>query len=123
MGCRRMRRAFLIASLVLAATAMPVIAAETEESIVTPGVGVLTMCRSWVVYTSCSDYNHVVVPGRVKIGDSLDLVFGSNTKKISFPVVRITQQGDRCTVYNSASGTEKVDKIELQPCRAGVPPP
>lgn len=112
-------RAGFLAVLLAVAAGKPALA---EDSIVTAGTGVLTMCRSWLVYTSCQDYNHVTVPTRVKVGESLELVFGSNTKKIQFPVARITRQGDRCTAYNEASGgSEKVDKLEFEPCRSAAP--
>jgi len=94
-------------------------AADAVDSIGTPGLGKLIMCRDWLVYTSCWSYNHIAIPPQIKIGDSLDLNFGSNNKEITFPVERILREGGRCDIYNTPNGAvRKVNRIKVEDCKA-----
>jgi hypothetical protein len=94
------------------------IAADAVNTIDTSGQGRLIMCRDWLVYTSCWHYSHIVLPPRIKIGDSLDLNFGSNNKDMTFPVARILRDGDRCDLYNTADGAvRKVNRVRVEPCK------
>jgi hypothetical protein len=94
----------------LAAAAM---AAEAARTVTTGGNGELTMCRSWLLFSTCHDYHHIPLPARVSVGDTLHLRFGSNQKDYNFPVGHITVDGDRCTLLGDGSG----NKIEAAPCR------
>lgn len=117
-----MPRALGVAVLMLAAIGLSAVADDTAKTIETPGSATLTMCRSWFFFSSCQTYNHVEVPKKIKLGDSVDLVFGSNTKQVAFPVARISRTGDRCTIYNDPDATPQAsDRIEVDPCRAVTP--
>ncbi len=106
--------AFWLASVVL----VPAAAAGPAAAVTTPGTGTLTMCRNWLVYTSCSTYHHVAMPQRVAVGDRFTLVFGSNLKEYDFRVARIAQSGDRCTIHSTVGN----NKIDIAPCRAAANP-
>jgi len=109
-------------ALLCAAVALPAFAADPVDTVATEGSGKLTLCRSWFFFSSCQSYNHIDVPKRLKLGDNIDLVFGSNTKKISFLVARIAQDGDRCTVYNDpGTATDDVNRIEMESCSRAPP--
>jgi hypothetical protein len=96
-------------------------AADAVNTVDTPGQGRLIMCRDWLVYTSCWSYHHIAIPAQIKIGDNLDLAFGSTNKEISFPVARILRDGDRCDIYNTADGAiRKVNRIKVEGCKAGA---
>ena len=108
------RRAASIALLFAAGAS----AADGIGAIDTAGSGTLTMCQDWLVYNSCRVYHHVALPGRIAVGDSVKLAFGSNPKDYAFPVARISRDGDTCTVLSDASGDpEKANKIEVASCR------
>jgi hypothetical protein len=107
-----------LAVLAFAALAGSALAAEPVSTIDTPGQGRLIMCRDWLVYTSCWSYHHIAIPTHVKIGDTLDLAFGSNNKEIDFPVARILRDGDRCDLYNTPNGAiRKVNRIKVEGCK------
>jgi hypothetical protein len=108
-------------ALVLAGLGAPALAADAVNTVDTPGEGRLIMCRDWLVYTSCWSYHHIAIPPQIKIGDNLDLTFGSNTKKMSFPVARILRDGDRCDLYNTPDGAiRKVNRIRVESCKPGA---
>ncbi|HEX3884405.1 MAG TPA: hypothetical protein VHW66_17250 [Stellaceae bacterium] len=110
-----------LTALAVAGLAVAAFAADPVKTIDTPGTGRLIMCRDWLVYTSCWSYRHVAIPVHIKIGDSLDVTFGSNNKTISFPVERILHVGDRCDVYNTPDGAvRKVNRIKIEGCTAAA---
>jgi hypothetical protein len=110
------RRAAAAALLLLAA--LPA-TADNLHAIRTQGQATLTMCRSWVVYSDCRSYNHIAVPGRIAVGDTLGLDFGSNPKEFSFPVARIVRDADRCTIYSEMQGEPaRLNRIVVEPCQA-----
>ena len=92
------------------------LAAGGVAAIETEGVGELTMCRAWLIYDDCTVHNHVVVPNRVAVGDTLSLTFGSNNKTYNFPVVRIIKNGMNCTVLSEADDSDKINKLKLSSC-------
>jgi hypothetical protein len=105
----------LLAALLLAGPAAP--AAGPPEAVTTPGSGILTKCRDWLVYLSCSTYHHIALPGRVAVGDDVKLTYGSNPKEYVFHIARIRRHGDGCTILSSQSGAgEEAEKIEVAPC-------
>ncbi|MGH7093352.1 MAG: hypothetical protein ACREFB_07455 [Stellaceae bacterium] len=113
-------RSVAAALLLGAAVAIPAFAAEAK-AVETDGLGVLTICRSWMLFTSCNSYNHIAIPTRLAIGDTIDLLFGSNPKKIRYPIAAIAQSGDSCTIYNAEPhGAKKVDNI-VTPCHPATP--
>jgi hypothetical protein len=116
--CRSMAAALLVAAAAL--VAVPALAAEAK-AVETDGLGVLTICRSWMLFTSCNSYNHIAIPARLAVGDTIDLIFGSNTKKIRYPIAAIAQSGNSCTIYNAVPhGAKRVDNI-VTPCRPATP--
>jgi hypothetical protein len=93
-------------------------AADGLTAIATPGSGTLTMCRNWLLFNSCRDYNNVPLPSRIAVGDAVPLSFGSNPKDYAFPVKRITRDGDTCAVLSNAAGDSKTsDRIEVPSCQ------
>jgi hypothetical protein len=100
----------------------PGAAQEAPSSVETPGRAVLQVCRSWFVTTTCNQYGHVDVPGRIAIGDRLYLEFGSNPKSMTFEVAAIRLAADgSCTLYTDAPAPDidesKVDKLTIAACR------
>ena len=92
--------------------------AEEVQSVATPGSGVLTMCRNWVVYNSC-DTRKVALPVRIRVGDQIKLTYGSNLKQYLFHVIQIREAGAGCAILSDASGgREDGEKLEVSPCRA-----
>ena len=95
---------------------------DSVPAAATPGSGRLTVCRNWLVYSSCTTYK-VALPERVAVGDKVSLTYGSNPKDYTFPVLRIRQQGAICTFLSDANedavgGT----KIEVDQCRVAANP-
>ena len=97
-------------------------AQESGAAVTTSGSGVLTICRDWLVYNSCTTYN-VAVPKRVGVGDSILLTYGSNPKDYNFRVLRIRRDGECCTIYSdhSANGDDG-ERLEVARCRAAEKP-
>ena len=92
--------------------------ADTVEAVTTQGSGALTICRSWLVYDSCTTYGKVALPERVAVGDKLSLTYGSNPKDHTFPVLSIRHQGTSCTILSDASGAAASgEKIEVARCQ------
>lgn len=116
---RRSAELLLFAASVV--VAVPALAAGAKV-VETDGLGRLTICRSWLFFTSCQSYNHIAIPTRVTVGDTIELIFGSNTKKIRYPIASIAQSGKSCTIYNTTppDPDKKVDRI-VAPCRAATP--
>jgi len=94
-------------------------AAAAEVEAVTPGsAGVLTKCRDWLVTRSCNTYQHIPLPPRVAVGDTIPLVFGSSPKEYAFPVARIVLKGNHCAIFSEVTGDRhQMDKINVAPCR------
>jgi hypothetical protein len=93
-------------------------------AVATDGSGRLTMCRSWVLFRTCRDYNNVPLPNRIALGDRLPLKFGSNPKTYEFPVERIMRQGGSCIVSTEAAGPlEDGNQLTISSCRrvSGAP--
>jgi hypothetical protein len=97
-------------------------AAAGDVEAVAPGAkGVLTKCRGWLVATSCKTYQHISLPPRIAVGDTIILRFGSSPKEYAFPVARIDLKGQHCTIFSEAEGDRhRIDKINAARChRAG----
>jgi hypothetical protein len=93
--------------------------AEDVKAVTTTGSATLTMCQSWLVYSSCRSYNRVEVPQALKVGQTVVLEFGSNTKTYRFPVARIDRDGQHCTVYSEKEGDpENINRFVVDPCSA-----
>jgi hypothetical protein len=108
-----------IAGFFLIVGAAPAVAAgDTVEAVTTQRSGTLTICRSWLVYDSCSTYSKVALPERIAVGDKLSLTYGSNPKDYTFPVLSIRHQGTSCTILSDSSGAaEGGEKIEVAQCQ------
>src|SRR5262249_10502543 len=93
-------------------------AAAGDVEAVTPGAsGVLTKCRGWIVATSCKTYQHISLPPRIAVGDTIALRFGSNPKEYAFPVARMDLKGARCAIFSEAEGNRhRMDKINVARC-------
>jgi len=110
-------RSRLVAVALLVSVAQAV-AADGISAVSTTGSGTLTMCRSWLLFHTCRDYNNVELPRRVAVGDSLPLSFGSNPKDYTFPVARIAPAGGGCVLISEATGDpNKANRIEIASCR------
>ena len=99
-------------ALLLAGTAL---AEDGPSAIKTPGAARLTMCRSWLLFSTCRDYYNVAVPDRIALGDRLPLNFGSNPKAYEFPVMRIVRQGETCMLLDEPRGDDG-NRIEIASC-------
>ena len=97
-------------------------AAAGNVEAVTPGsFGVLTKCRGWIVTTTCKTYQHMRLPHRIAVGDTITLRFGSNPKHYRFPVARIDQKAGRCVIFTEAEGhRHRIDKINVPHCHRAV---
>ena len=101
----------------------PGAAADSIEAARTPGTGAFTMCRSWVVYNSCTTYHKVAVPGQVAVGDKIKLIYGTNPKDYIFKVVQIRHQDGSCTILSDMSrGKDDGEKLEVPQCEASAKP-
>ena len=106
-------RLLSVAALLLLAA--PAVAEDGASAIKTPGSARLTMCRSWLLFSTCRDYYNVAVPDRIALGDRVPLNFGSNPKSYEFPVARIVRQGDACMLLDEPTGDDG-NRIELASC-------
>ena len=111
--------AIVFASLIAAAG--PVVA-DDVTAITTPGKGDLTMCPESWMYRSCNLYHHIRLPPHIEVGGKVTLHYGSNPKRYVFPVARIVQDGDGCTVFSQTDHTDDVENIAIAPCRVSPPP-
>ncbi|MBO0737903.1 MAG: hypothetical protein J2P48_15240 [Alphaproteobacteria bacterium] len=93
-------------------------AAADVEAVAPGGPGVLTICRDWLLTHSCKTYQHIDLPPRIAVGDTVTLTFGSNPKEYEFPVARIVLKDRHCTLFSQAAGNpHAMDKINLARCR------
>ena len=110
-----------IAGLLLAASIVgPTTAREPDsvEAVEPGGPGVLTKCRNWLVASSCNTYQHISLPPRIAVGDTIPVSFGSHPKEFRFFVARIALKGDQCAIFSEAHGDRhQMDKINVAPCR------
>jgi hypothetical protein len=89
--------------------------ADAADAVTTPGSGSLTICRSWLVYDSCTTYQKVALPERIAVGDKLSLTYGSNPKDYTFSVYSIRHQDASCTILSdTAGGGEKLEVAQCQ---------
>ena len=115
--------AVLAAALLLAGSQSGRAAGGDVAAVTTPGKGVLTICRDWFVYHSCSTYHHIAVPGRIAVGDRVELTYGSNPKDYVFHVVHIRPHGNGCMLLSDQSGPNGAgEKIEIARCHAAAKP-
>ena len=92
-------------------------AAAALTAVATQGKGVLTICRSWIVYRSCKPYDKVTLPPQIAVGDRITLNFGSNTKAYVFVVTEIRPKGNGCLVLSDQSeGSEDGERLEVPSC-------
>jgi hypothetical protein len=104
-------------TLALLLLAAPALAEDAPSAIGTPGSGELTMCRSWLLFSTCRDYSNVALPDRISLGDRLPLNFGSNPKAYEFPVARIVRQGKSCVVLDEPTGgPNDGNRIKIASC-------
>lgn len=99
------------------------VSAGTVDVATTTGSGDLTMCRSWIVYESCTTYHKVALPERVAIGDDVKLIFGSNNKDYLFHVRRILHQGTSCKILSDESDDKgEGERIDIPQCEVAERP-
>ena len=113
-------------ALVVAAAQVPAAGAAPAEGrdvqrVVLGGSGVLTKCRSWMLFRTCNSYDDIRLPVETAVGAEFRIAFGSNIKYYWFPVVRIVEAEGTCTLYGEA-GTDlaKLDHI-VTPCHSMEP--
>jgi hypothetical protein len=112
-------RAWIAGLLLTAAAVGPSTAREPDsvKAVEPGGPGVLTKCRDWLVANSCNTYNHISLPPRIAVGDTITVTFGSSPKEYAFPVARIAQKGRHCAIFSDAEGDRhQIDKINVAPC-------
>ena len=107
-----------IAGLLLSATlGSAARGGDSVEAVEPGGSGVLTKCRDWLIASSCKTYQHITLPPRVAVGDTISVTFGSSPKEYAFPVARIAQKGRHCAIFSDADGDRhRIDKINVAPC-------
>lgn len=94
----------------------PVSAADMGDAVMIEGSGVLTTCRSWILFTSCTTHK-VRLPERVAAGDKVILSYGSNQKNYTFEIALIRLVGDACTLMSESSRSDaEGEKIEVARC-------
>ena len=94
----------------------PVSAADMGDAVMIEGSGVLTTCRSWIFFTSCTTHK-VRLPERVAAGDRVNLSYGSNPKNYTFEIALIRLEGDACTLMSESSRSNgEGEKIEVARC-------
>lgn len=94
----------------------PVSAADLGDAVMIEGSGVLTTCRSWILFTSCTTHK-VRLPERVAAGDKVILSYGSNPKNYTFEIALIRLQDDACTLMSESSRSDGLgEKIEVARC-------
>jgi len=112
-----MSRRSWIAAISIIACGLGRAAAGDVEAVAPGASGVLTKCRGWLVATSCRSYQHINLPPRVAVGDTIILRFGTNPKDYAFPVARIDQKRQHCAIFSEAEGNRhRMDKINVAPC-------
>ena len=112
-------RAWIAGLLLGAATVGPSTAREPDsvEAVEPGGPGELTMCRNWLVASSCKTYHHISLPPRIAVGDTITVTFGSSPKEYDFPVARIAHKGRHCAIFSEAErDRHQIDKINVAPC-------
>lgn len=94
----------------------PVSAADMGDAVMIEGSGVLTTCRSWFFFISCTTHK-VRLPERVAAGDKVNLSYGSNPKNYTFEIALIRLEGDACTLMSESSRSDgEGEKIEVARC-------
>jgi hypothetical protein len=114
-----MRFRIWIMALSIAAAGFAAATAEADNVVaVEPGgPGVLTKCRDWLMASTCKSYQHIALPARIQVGDTLTVSFGSSPKEFVFPVARIALKGRHCAIFSKATGDRhEMDKINVAPC-------
>lgn len=114
-----MRRAILAAAVFSGSAFAPdlVDAAGGMTAITTPSKGVLTVCRSWIVYRACKSYDKLALPPRIAVGDNIKLTYSSNMKTYIFTVVEIRPKGEGCLLLSDQSGGEEDrERLDIARC-------
>src|SRR5947207_10948109 len=94
----------------------PASAGEIGDAVMIQGSGVLTTCRSWIFFTSCTT-RKVRLPERIAAGDKVNLSYGSNPKNYTFEIALIRLEGDACTLMSESSRSDgEGEKIEVARC-------
>ncbi len=101
----------------VAFSANPAAPADPLAAVTVSGNGTLTICRSWILFRTCKNYDKLDLPARIAVGDKLDLTFGSNPKDYLFHVVEIRPKGEGCLLLSNISkGHEDRERIEIPRC-------
>ena len=106
----------IVVGLTCLAMQGPVSAADMGDAVMIEGSGVLTTCRTWIFFTSCTTHK-VRLPERVAAGDRVNLSYGSNPKNYTFEIALIRLEGDACTLMSESSRSNgEGEKIEVARC-------
>jgi hypothetical protein len=96
---------------------------DVVEAVTVQGRAEFTICRSWLVYTSCTTHK-VQLPDRISVGDLVPLSYGSNAKNYAFRIGLIRREGDGCILLSDHSGVdENGDRITVGRCAILAEPP
>jgi len=91
-------------------------AGDLAGAVTIQGSGQLTICRSWLVYTSCTTHK-VHLPERITVGELVELNYGSNAKNHIFRIAVIRREGDGCVILSAVGeGRENGEKLEVARC-------
>ena len=116
-----MRSVWIAFALTIIVTSSAFAGLDDVHAVIPGSFGTLSKCRGWVVTTTCKTYQHMRLPHRIAVGDTIFLEFGSNTKQYGFPVARIDQKAGRCTIFSEAEGhRHRIDKINVPHCHRTV---
>ena len=114
---RRLRHYCILIAATLTIFGVGSAAAGEVEVVAPDGPGVLTICRSWLIATSCNTYHHIRLPSRIAVGDTITIHFGSSPKEYRFAVARIVVRGDDCAIFNQADDNpQPTDNIYVAQC-------
>jgi hypothetical protein len=82
-------------------------AAAGDVEAVAPGAsGVLTKCRGWLVVTSCKTYQHISLPPRIAVRDTITLRFG-RPQGLCVSGRADRPEGQHCVIFSEAEGNRQ----------------
>lgn len=78
----------------------------------------LRKCRDFLITVTCKDFNHIDIPGRIRVGDSFEVIFSSNIKSFTFTVRSIDLTDGTCRLSDVAFPEEDpaADQLVAESC-------
>ena len=122
-GWLRSALAAVIALTTVSAASLPAIAADLVGAAIIRGSGKVIICRNWVAFDSCTK-NHVVLPQRIAVGETVELRYGSDPKRYAFHVALIRLRGAGCVILIEGSDENEAGaRIDVARCIPALEPP